>query len=78
VRPSLVFLELHLPKISGFDVLRILQGDDELRSTPVIITSLVGTESRSVLAGAAAILDKPLDRGLVLDAVREWLPTAAR
>jgi PAS domain S-box-containing protein len=78
VRPALIFLELRLPRISGFDVLRILQGDDELRATPVIIASLVGTDSRSALAGAAAILDKPLDRALVLDAVRRFLPTAAR
>ncbi len=71
--PSLIFLDLRLPKISGFDVLRILQADEALRTTPVIIASVVGTESRSALGGAAAILDKPLDRAEVLATVRRWL-----
>ena len=70
----MIFLDLRLPKISGFDVLRILQMDELLKDTPVVIASVVGTESRSVLTGAAAILDKPVSRDQVLDVVRRWLP----
>jgi PAS domain S-box-containing protein len=62
LRPAVIFLDLLLPKISGYDVLRILQGDKALRGTPVVIVSAVGSESRNVLGGAAAILDKPVDR----------------
>jgi CheY-like chemotaxis protein len=75
---ALIFLDLRLPRISGFDVLRILQADPALRDTPVVIASVVGTESRSALAGAAAILDKPLDRALVFDVVRRFLPASAQ
>jgi hypothetical protein len=38
----------------------------------------VGTESRSALAGAAAILDKPLHRGAVFELLRRFLPAAVR
>ena len=76
--PAMIFLDLRLPKISGFDVLRLLQMDELLKDTPVIIASVVGTESRSVLAGAAAILDKPISRDQVLDILRRWLPTTIR
>jgi PAS domain S-box-containing protein len=76
--PAMIFLDLRLPKISGFDVLRILQMDELLKGTPVIIASVVGTESRSVLSGATAILDKPISREQVLDIVRRWLPAAIR
>ncbi len=75
VRPALIFLDLRLPKISGFDVLRILQADEVLRNTPVVIASVVGSESRSVLTGAAAVLDKPLTREQVADVVRQWVPS---
>ena len=75
LRPALIFLDLRLPKISGFDVLRILQGDDVLRHTPVVIASVVGSESRSALTGAAAVLDKPLSREQVADVVRAWVPS---
>jgi PAS domain S-box-containing protein len=77
-RPALIFLDLRLPRISGFDVLRILQADEALRDTPVVIASVVATESRNALAGAAAILDKPLERAVVFDVLRRLLPAAAR
>ncbi len=74
LRPAAIFLDLLLPKISGYDVLRILQGDEALRDTPVIVVSAVGTESRTALAGAAAILDKPVDRELLIAVLRNVLP----
>ncbi len=76
--PDLIFLDLRLPKISGFDVFRILQTDAALRDTPVIIVSVVGVESRPELTGAAEILDKPVSRQQVFDLVQRWLPGTAR
>jgi CheY-like chemotaxis protein len=77
LRPALVFLDLRLPRISGFDVLRILQADAELGGTPVVIASVVGTDSRSALTGAADILDKPLERERVLAVLQRYLPSRA-
>jgi len=74
LRPALVFLDLRLPRISGFDVLRILQADPELGATPVVIASVVATDSRSALAGAAELLDKPLERERVLAVLQRYLP----
>ena len=47
LRPAVIFLDLLLPRISGYDVLRILQTDDALRGTPVVIVSAMGSESRN-------------------------------
>jgi PAS domain S-box-containing protein len=77
LRPDLIILDLRLPKISGFDVLRILRSDEELRGTPVVVVSVVGTESRSALPGATAILDKPVDREQLHDVLRRLLPALA-
>ena len=76
--PDMIFLDLRLPKISGFDVFRILQTDDALRHTPVVIVSVVGSESRPGLAGAAAILDKPVSRQQVADVIQRWMPRTIR
>ena len=72
--PDMIFLDLRLPKISGFDVFRILKSDDMLKDTPVVIASVAGSEGRPGLAGAAAILDKPIGRQQAIDLVRRWLP----
>ena len=72
--PDMIFLDLRLPKISGFDVFRILKTDDALKDTPVVIVSVVGSESRPGLVGAAAILDKPIGRQQVVDVIQRWLP----
>jgi len=76
--PAMIFLDLRLPKISGFDVLRILQTDELLKRTPVVIASVVGSESRSVLAGAAAVLDKPLSKEQVIDVIHRFIPSTIR
>ena len=72
--PDIIFLDLHLPKISGFDVLRILRADEALQNTPVVIVSVVGKESHPSLAGAAEILDKPVSREQVVQVLERWLP----
>ncbi len=75
--PAMIFLDLHLPSISGFDLFRIFQTDDALKSTPIVIVSVTGTDSRSALPGAAAILDKPVTREQIHDLVDSWLHAAA-
>jgi PAS domain S-box-containing protein len=78
LRPAVIFLDLLLPRISGYDVLRILQEDEMLHATPVVIVSAVATESRSALSGAAAILDKPVDRAALFAVLRPLLPMVPR
>lgn len=38
-KPSLVLLDLHLPKLNGVDVLRTIKSEHSLRGLPVIIMS---------------------------------------
>src|SRR5438132_6905564 len=44
-RPSLVFLDLNIPKINGHQVLQAMKADDSLRSIPVVVVSSSGSES---------------------------------
>jgi two-component system, response regulator len=36
-KPRVIFLDLKLPKIDGFEVLRRLRGDDRVKSIPVVV-----------------------------------------
>jgi signal transduction histidine kinase len=63
-RPDLVFLDLHLPKLGGEEVLRRVWEDPELRRIPVVVLTADATpdQMRRLLAsGATAYLTKPVD-----------------
>jgi PAS domain S-box-containing protein len=63
-RPDLILLDLHLPDMSGHEVLRRLSEDSALRSIPVAVLSADASplQPRRVEAsGAMAYLTKPLD-----------------
>jgi CheY-like chemotaxis protein len=78
-RPRAIFLDLKMPDLSGFDVLKMLQADPATRDIPVLIhTSLVlGDAERGRLAGASAILPKEgLSREALTTSLREALGEA--
>ena len=75
-RPALILLDLNLPDIHGFDVLRALATDGTTADIPVIVISArisPGQTSRALSLGARAVLEKPLDIPKFLDLVDEVL-----
>lgn len=63
-RPDLILLDINLPKIDGFDVLREIKGDDTLRRIPVII--LTSSEDEEDILNAYDLysncfITKPVD-----------------
>ncbi len=62
--PDLVLLDLHLPDLSGRDVLRRLQDDPLTADLPIVVLSADATDgqvTRLLAAGARAYLTKPLN-----------------
>ena len=59
---SLVILDLHMPQMDGYSLLKQLRRDNELRRIPVIVlTSEKGAEVESLKLGAADFIAKPFD-----------------
>jgi CheY-like chemotaxis protein len=59
--PDLVLLDLIMPKLQGFEVLRILKQDPATRQIPVVVLSNLGQESdvqQALQGGAIAYLIK--------------------
>jgi CheY-like chemotaxis protein len=67
-RSDLVVLDLMMPEVSGWDVLKIRAEDEQLRRIPVIVASANrGPEiAEAVSGGICALLPKPFE----LDALR--------
>ncbi|MBR6337179.1 MAG: EAL domain-containing protein [Ruminococcus sp.] len=59
---SLVILDLHMPKLDGYSLLKLMRSDSELRRIPVIVlTSEKEAEVKSLQLGAADFITKPYD-----------------
>ncbi len=80
-RPDAIVLDLHLPDISGQEVLAQLRADPETREIPVVILSADATPSqttRLLQAGAHAYMTKPLSVAQFLGVLDELLARAVR
>ncbi len=62
IQPSVIILDLHLPTVSGWDVLFQLKQHPATQSIPVMVVSIEDEQQRGLTMGAAAYLVKPLTR----------------
>lgn len=63
-RPTLVFLDLNLPKVNGIEVLSRVKSHESLRSVPIVILSTSASSKdcqRAYANHANAYLTKPTD-----------------
>jgi DNA-binding response OmpR family regulator len=77
--PDLILLDVMMPRMSGFDALRALRADDELRHIPVLMVTTRG-EMPNVMegyeSGCNEYITKPVDRTELLMKVRSYLTAA--
>jgi two-component system response regulator len=72
--PSLVLLDLKMPRLSGIDVLRAIKGDPALRALPVVIMTSSREEQDLATCyqlGANAYVVKPVKFQGFVEAVRQ-------
>ena len=74
--PDVVVLDLMMPVLSGWDVLRERADDEELMQIPVIIVSANRDPevATAVSQGICAFLPKPFDIGALSALVRSCMP----
>ena len=75
-RFDVILLDLMLPEVDGFEVLRQLQGDPDLANVPVIITSARArptTKEQAAKLGADFYLTKPYRKAELLDVIKSLI-----
>jgi len=78
-RPDLILLDLHLPDMSGEEVLQRLKADEATSSIPIVIVSADAsgeTLGRLQEAGASSFVTKPLNVGHFLETIDGMLDQA--
>ena len=71
--PALMLLDLHMPRVDGWEVLRHTKSDPQFRLTPVVVFSSSARESdvrQSYELGANAYVVKPIDYVLFQRAIQ--------
>ena len=61
-RPAVVYLDMNLPNLSGYDVCEQIRADPSLRDIPIVMTSAqtsVAVRAACIEAGADAFVPKP-------------------
>ncbi|MBF0456356.1 MAG: response regulator [Nitrospirae bacterium] len=78
--PDLITLDIMLPDMHGWDFLKNMKENEEIRHIPVVIISLVADKSKGFILGAANVLQKPVSRDELIEAVRHLgiLPAAGQ
>jgi len=75
-KPDLVFMDVMMPKISGFEVCERVKADPELRSIKIILLTAKGQDSDREVgkqAGADDYMTKPFSPTKILERAREIL-----
>jgi PAS domain S-box-containing protein len=74
-QPDLIILDLMMPGMSGWDVLKALKAHPTLSRVPVVVVSIVARENRGTILGAVDLLDKPVSREALHELLRRNLPS---
>ncbi len=76
LRPLAITLDVLLPGLDGWEVLRSLKAGAETRDIPVVVVSVVDNRSLGIALGADDYLVKPIDRQALLEALERHVRKA--
>ena len=71
--PTLVLSDLVMPHISGWELLKYLREDADLRHVPVIVVTAVDTHDVRVIADV--VIQKPIDPQKLIETARRLVGT---
>ncbi len=75
-RPQVVFLDIMMPKMNGYEVCTAVKNDAELKDTVVVLLTAKGQEAdkkKGLEIGAYDYMTKPFDPDEVVDLAKELL-----
>jgi CheY-like chemotaxis protein len=70
LEPDAIILDIMMPEINGYDVLRLLKSDATTASIPVIVLSVLDDKQKAFELGAAEYIRKPFEKHELLENVR--------
>jgi CheY-like chemotaxis protein len=70
--PGLIVLDVMMPGMDGWEVLKALKADPVLTSVPVVMLTILDEAEKGLALGAVEYLFKPIDRVRLVEALRKY------
>jgi twitching motility two-component system response regulator PilG len=77
--PALIFLDIVLPNVNGYQLCQVIKRNERYRNTPVVMLSGkdgIFDKVRGRLAGANDYITKPFEPGAVMQVIQKYVPRA--
>jgi PAS domain S-box-containing protein len=74
VKPDVVTLDVIMPRMDGWAVLKAFKADPELAGIPIVMLTIMDERNLGYLLGAAEYMTKPLDRGRMAELLKRLCP----
>ena len=75
LRPRVILLDVTMPRMDGWSVLRALRADPELGDTPIIMVTVLDEQNLAFSLGATDYLHKPIEWGQLKSAMERFKPS---
>jgi DNA-binding response OmpR family regulator len=72
IRPIIITLDVVMPGMDGWGVLKRLKSDPDLSTIPVIMVTIVDNEVTGINLGASSYLVKPVDRDRLAELIERY------
>ncbi len=72
-RPDAITLDILMPEMDGWSVLRTLKADKEVSHIPVVMASIIDEKKKGFSLGAADYLSKPVERDRLIGSISKLL-----
>jgi PAS domain S-box-containing protein len=71
--PDLITLDIQMPDISGFDVTSVLKNDEDTKSIPILVLSVIEDKDKAYKLGANDAMTKPFDNEELVARINQLL-----
>jgi CheY-like chemotaxis protein len=75
--PSLIILDIMMPGVDGWELLRQIRANSATQNIPVIISTILPQENLAIALGASDFLQKPITQDSLRAVLERWAPSQA-
>ena len=70
IKPNLITLDILMPEMDGWSVLRTLKADPEVSKIPVVMASILDEKNKGFSLGAADFVSKPIEKERLISSIQ--------